>query len=516
MDNAPNPSVTSVKTNKTLFTGDSIVGRAKSLDDNVEVLSLPSGTTKQLLECIKSKLKGYKDIIFYVGFNDCSSGEDTDAIIRSYKELILEAKQHCSNGQIVVSALCPRSDDQKAMDKMNRLNIQLELLSYDMSDTFKFVSNHQAFYLQNGSINDGYLEGKGLHLNKAGMNRLFEILNLKGRVGYNFQPNKMLKQRQQSPSGHQLDQRPSIASSKPEAYSSGQNHGTLPFRSANRNVHTPFPTTSRNNHPVPLINAWRNGPPEQNSVDTMNTQKLYTNQSEGDRQYMAQTYGHSTVGRTDKEDVIYFWGSNDPLSNFYPCKLRVRGQEFHHSEGVYQHSKLADHGMEIEAEHCVKHTKAYDAMMAGKKANPPAGHWLLKRVDVMRQVLNEKWDQCPEYRDRLMSTGYAHLVEDTSHEFWARGANGDGLNMLGVIHMQKRADEREKMSQNSRYQFYQNVNRNTKQNMNSRHNATIEYNPPCLYCGITGHQQDTCWYGTYLQCRDCGGWGHKAKYCWYR
>jgi len=112
-------------------------------------------------------------------------------------------------------------------------------------------------------------------------------------------------------------------------------------------------------------------------------------------------------------------------------------------------------------------------MKHGKKANPPCDAWLLNRVEAMRRVLDSKWEQCPEYRERLMSTGNAILIEDTTHSFWGRGLDGNGLNMLGELHMQKRRDEQVSLWQRDKTQYKHNTHRGPN-------SATKDYNPPCL------------------------------------
>ncbi len=68
---------------------------------------------------------------------------------------------------------------------------------------------------------------------------------------------------------------------------------------------------------------------------------------------------------------------------------------FHHSEGELKFNKLWDHGLEEEAEKCVNFIATNDAMKHAKQANSPCGSWLLNRVEAMRWILDDKWEQCP-------------------------------------------------------------------------------------------------------------------------
>ncbi len=100
--------------------------------------------------------------------------------------------------------------------------------------------------------------------------------------------------------------------------------------------------------------------------------------------------------------------------------IKIIGRMFHHSEGGYQFNRLWDHGLEEEAEVCVNFIVANDAMKHCKQANPPCGSWLHNRVEAMQRILDAKWVQCAQYRERLISTANALIREDTAHTFWGR------------------------------------------------------------------------------------------------
>ena len=65
--------------------------------------------------------------------------------------------------------------------------------------------------------------------------------------------------------------------------------------------------------------------------------------------------------------------------------------------------------------------------------------WQQVRVDVMRRAVRRKFEFNPEIRSVLCSTGEALLVEDSpTDNFWGRGTDGQGQNMLGKILMDVR------------------------------------------------------------------------------
>lgn len=61
----------------------------------------------------------------------------------------------------------------------------------------------------------------------------------------------------------------------------------------------------------------------------------------------------------------------------------------------------------------------------------------------MRETVRAKFAQHPEIAQRLLSTGEAKLVENTTDDhFWGCHSSGDGKNMLGVLLMEVRAELR--------------------------------------------------------------------------
>jgi adenosyl cobinamide kinase/adenosyl cobinamide phosphate guanylyltransferase len=65
--------------------------------------------------------------------------------------------------------------------------------------------------------------------------------------------------------------------------------------------------------------------------------------------------------------------------------------------------------------------------------------WPEIKEEVMKTLLAAKLDSCPEYREFLMKSRNAPLIEDTTHSFWGRGTEASpGLNKLGQIHIAQR------------------------------------------------------------------------------
>ena len=60
--------------------------------------------------------------------------------------------------------------------------------------------------------------------------------------------------------------------------------------------------------------------------------------------------------------------------------------------------------------------------------------WKQIKWKFMLQILREKLKVSPEYMDFLLSSRHDVLVENTTNEYWGKGSEGRGRNMLGVLH----------------------------------------------------------------------------------
>ena len=88
------------------------------------------------------------------------------------------------------------------------------------------------------------------------------------------------------------------------------------------------------------------------------------------------------------------------------------------------------------------------------------------------------------------------MIEDTRHDFWGKGKNNTGENMLGKLWML----HRKKLSENVRKPAGQPW-------------ATRSQQPKCYQCGETGHLSGQCRRTVAVDCWACGHLGHKRKHC---
>ncbi|TNC80274.1 MAG: Swarming motility protein ybiA [Oleiphilus sp.] len=136
---------------------------------------------------------------------------------------------------------------------------------------------------------------------------------------------------------------------------------------------------------------------------------------------------------------IEFWDHKDEngfLSNFYESKVFIGGRYWKTTEHYYQAMK--HEGTDLYDQIWDQPTpKAAKAM-----ARSVACSWTdRQKVKVMREAIKAKFTQNPLLRFALLGTGNARLVEASpTDSFWGYGKAGDGVNMMGLLLMELRAE----------------------------------------------------------------------------
>lgn len=137
------------------------------------------------------------------------------------------------------------------------------------------------------------------------------------------------------------------------------------------------------------------------------------------------------------------------LSNMSACPLEIEGVPFKSSEHLFQtlkfattESVLAVYNNYISPKMTAKH---YEYLGGHKRED-----WEQIRVDVMKFCLQQKYEQCPEFREELESTKGYNIVElqdskrdkETSRaNAWGvktKGQNYEGPNLMGRLLMELR------------------------------------------------------------------------------
>lgn len=153
----------------------------------------------------------------------------------------------------------------------------------------------------------------------------------------------------------------------------------------------------------------------------------------------------SVIRTQSSEDEIRFYRANEKpygvFSNLYRCKVVFEGEEFATSEHAYQAGKARK---EAVREWVLSAPSPGLVAMAahGLYTWDIAPDWSKVKFDRMRGVLYAKFTQHPEFKDLLLATGDARLVESATvdnavNRLWGE-VNGKGKNMLGVLLMELR------------------------------------------------------------------------------
>lgn len=148
----------------------------------------------------------------------------------------------------------------------------------------------------------------------------------------------------------------------------------------------------------------------------------------------------------DDAREIRFYHSDQPwgeLSNFSRHAVFLRERVWPTVEHFYQAQKYAGTPNEEAIRRCATPTSAklQAQALAGTHLR---SDWAAVKNQVMLTGLRAKFTQHPDLHARLLSSGDRQLVEHTALDaYWGDGGDGTGLNMLGKLLMQVRAERRQ-------------------------------------------------------------------------
>jgi hypothetical protein len=150
--------------------------------------------------------------------------------------------------------------------------------------------------------------------------------------------------------------------------------------------------------------------------------------------------------RKRKERIITFRGPKNPLSNLYPCNLKEGGIPFKSGEHKYQYKKAIHHGNDETAERILQAPSAIEAKRIGDSIQTK-NDWRKICRPIMEEIISEKLKSCVPFRNCLLSSDEAILVEATRDKYWGAGllpheckrsSEYPGENMLSKILMNAR------------------------------------------------------------------------------
>jgi ribA/ribD-fused uncharacterized protein len=139
---------------------------------------------------------------------------------------------------------------------------------------------------------------------------------------------------------------------------------------------------------------------------------------------------------------LYFYRTQEnfgEFSNFSAHPIRLKDRAWPTVEHYFQAQKFA--GTKHEKEIRLAASPMIAARMGRARSRPLRRDWEQVKESVMRDALREKFTQHAALRTLLIDTGKRPLIEHTTNDrYWADGGDGKGLNRLGALLMELRAE----------------------------------------------------------------------------
>ena len=140
------------------------------------------------------------------------------------------------------------------------------------------------------------------------------------------------------------------------------------------------------------------------------------------------------------ERQYLFKGKNHPLSNWFTIEqgFAYKREIFYSSEQAYQWEKAKFH-YQLKIARKIRKTKDPRKQMRLGRSIESNTNWDTEKRKYMKDILRAKLKSCNQYREELIKSGTKVIIEDTPNQYWGRGDNGEGRNILGVLHSYFRA-----------------------------------------------------------------------------
>ena len=132
------------------------------------------------------------------------------------------------------------------------------------------------------------------------------------------------------------------------------------------------------------------------------------------------------------QSTTAFSGKKDVLSNFFPCEIDIYGKHCKSAEHAYQYAKAVHQGQLQAAEEILQAPDAFQAK-AQARSLQYSTDWQSVKVDTMKEILNAKVEQVPDFHDTLLESNDNILVEATYDRFW-----GSGLDKVDTVYTKRR------------------------------------------------------------------------------
>jgi len=141
---------------------------------------------------------------------------------------------------------------------------------------------------------------------------------------------------------------------------------------------------------------------------------------------------------------IRFYSANGPygcFSNFSAYPIVIDGVTYPTTEHYFQSQKFADETIRRKVR--TARTPMEAARLGRDRNHPLRKGWESMKDEVMLRALRAKAEQHEEFREVLLSTGQAVIIEHTENDsYWGDGGDGSGKNRLGKLLMKVREEYR--------------------------------------------------------------------------
>ena len=133
--------------------------------------------------------------------------------------------------------------------------------------------------------------------------------------------------------------------------------------------------------------------------------------------------GADTCKAKPTDKILAFKGYHHPLSNHFPCELRVYGKTFSSVEHAFFWYMAVEMGQEQLAERIrtAKHAGEAKRLSKDIAEDTERWNWEERNFDVMQYLLEEKAQQCTRFRQCLVENKDFILAEATPSKLWATG-----------------------------------------------------------------------------------------------
>ena len=165
--------------------------------------------------------------------------------------------------------------------------------------------------------------------------------------------------------------------------------------------------------------------------------------------------GSDECSHYQSNNAYLFAGQKDMLSNFYPCRVPWKGEEFSTVEHAYTYEKAMQHNRSDIAASMLRSNNALEAKKESNKIVTQK-KWHDSRNDVMKELIKLKVEHNNEIESELLKTEDRILGEAVfGQDYWGVGLhkreagntnpdNWPGENSLGKLYMELRSNLMEK------------------------------------------------------------------------